>query len=515
MRYLLVYDMISSGTKASVFSTDGTLIASAYRVLPISIENRYVQQDPEDWWHTVVETTHEILPAFQAEQVAAICFTAQSQVCLCVDKEGNALMPAITWADTRSLEVEDNIGNGISQAEHFQLTGLTNTPNSSIRKLMWVQQKRPDIYKKTYKMIQCKDYLVMRFTGRVLTDYSDASSTFALDIEKNCWAERIIELSGVDAEKLPELVNSNEVVGSVTASVAMELGLKVGTPVVIGAGDILCSAVGAGCVHDGDLYMSLGSSSWIARCSQIPIEDPLLTRPTINPHAIPGMFLNFVNYQNAGVVFKWLKNSILQYDPLGTREVQPFQNVYPYTEMEPAVRKSPIGANGLLCLPHLLNPTSNHPQPYTAGAYIGLKWTHTRDDLMRAALEGITFEVRRFVDFLREERTCTMTIVGIASHETYWLQMMADIFNLTIYNTELSDTPDSIGAAIIAGQAVGIYDSFDIAARFCNKQDLFTPDPVRVRTYERLYQIYLTAFDGIEGTLQALSAFEDCDDNAD
>lgn len=506
-KYIVVYDVISSGTKTSVFRTDGKLLSHSYRALPISIEGDHIEQDTEDWWKTVLETTSEATANIDKSKIAAIVFTTQSQICLCVDEHANPLMKAITWADTRSLEIEDKIGKGISPKEHFHLTGLTNSPHSSIRKLMWIKEKRADVYEKTYKVIQCKDYLAARFCGRICTDYSDASSTFALDIEKREWSSRILKLSGIDRQKFPELFESNVVIGQITPEAAAETGLHAGTDVVLGAGDILCNAVGAGCIHPGDLYMSLGSSSWVAKCTKKPVPDDSLLRPTANPHAIPGLYLCFVCYQDAGVMFKWLKNSIFRYDPYGRRNVQPFENVYPYDCMEEAVKQSPIGANGILCLPHLLGATANQPQPYTSGAFIGLTWRHTREDMMRAALEGITFELKKLVDLFRDSDTNEMTIVGIASHERYWLQMMADIFDITIYNTELTDTPDSIGAAIVAGQATGIYKDFDQAGRFRRIEEAFIPNPRNVELYAQLYQVYEKAFNNLEGTLREIAQF--------
>ncbi len=506
-QYLLTYDTISSGTKTSVFTTDGTLVASAYRALPITFKGDYAQQSPQDWWQAVIDTTHELLDRFDPSEVAAICFTTQSQVCLCVDRDGNPLMDAITWSDTRSLEVEDKLA-AIPQQEYYKIAGLPNRPVSSVRKLMWVKEKWPEIYAKTYKMIQCKDYMALRFTGRAVTDYTDASSTYALDIQAHDWSRRIIETAGLDMDKFPEILESNEIVGCVTEQAARETGLCPGIPVVIGAGDILCSSVGAGLVKPGKLYMSLGSSTWMSMCSDKPIEDMECMRVTNNPHAVPGLYSCFCQLQEAGVVFKWLKNSIFRYDPDGLREVLPFKNIYPYTCMEEAVKQSPVGANGLLCIPHLLGAASNAPEPYSAGAYIGLLWTHTREDMMRAAMEGATFEMRRFVDLFRAQAEVTeLTVVGIASHEKYWLQVMADVFNLPVRNTELTDTPDSIGCAIVAGQAVGVYDSFDVADRFRSIEDTFLPDPERAAKYERIYQTYLKACAGIKPALQELAQY--------
>lgn len=503
-QYFLTYDIISSGIKTSVFTVEGDLVSHSYRPLVQHFSGNRAEEPVESWIDGMKATTAEAMTGIRPEEVKAISFTAMSQVCLCVDRDGRPLHEAFTWSDTRSEEAGDPIGVRYSQKEVYEMTGLRNTPMSSIRKFYWIKQNWPQIYEKTWKMIQCKDYLAYCLTGQVYTDYSDASSTGALDVKKRCWSAEILDCVGIDAAKLPDIAESNQVIGTVTETAATAYGLHAGIPVTIGAGDILCSAVGAGCIHDRDVYMSLGSSSWVACCMDEPRLDDEM-RSSINPHAIPGKYLGFVNYQTAGVVFKWLKNEVFRYDENGAREIQPYKNVFPYKGMEEQVRQSPVGANGLLFLPHVLEADPAHPETYARGAYIGCDWRTTREDMMRAALEGVCFELRRFVEmFCGEEKPAQVTITGIASHELYWLQMIADVLGVPVKNTNLHDTPDSIGAAVIAGQGVGIYPDFAQANFFRNFENVFQPNKENVEKYEKIYKIYLDAYSGIEKTLERM-----------
>ena len=478
-------------------------MAEAYRPLPIKLSGRRAEQPPEAWTSCLKETAAEVLKKCPARP-AAVVFSAMSQVCLVADREGTPLGPAFTWSDSRAAEIEDPLEKTFSSREIHRQTGFPNTPNSSIRKLYWIKEQEPEVYGKAFCMLQCKDYLAWKLTGVMATDYSDAASSGALDLEAKEWALPILSCLGLDKEKLPKLLPSYAEVGKVTEEAEKQFGIPAGTPVMIGAGDNICSAVGAGCVKPGDVYISLGSSSWLAACTEKPVFDSegLFS---VFPHAAPGRYLSFVNYQTAGVVFKWLKNAVFQYDPEGSREVLPYKNVYPYAKLEEFLAGSRPGADGLLFLPHLLEGDSSRQEPFARGAFLGLSWRHTRADMVRAALEGVTFELRYFLDQITGgSYPEQITVTGVASHERGWLQMIADVFGIPVMNTELHDTPDSIGAAIVAGYGIGDYSDMEQADQFRAFEETFVPVPEVRERYEELYGIFRHAFGEVSGTLKRL-----------
>lgn len=486
---VLIIDLISSGIKGSVFESGGTMLASAYRKLPQYLEGCRAEQSPRAWTDMLKEVTGELKESIGLSDLAAVTFSAMSQVCLCLDGDGNPLMDAMTWSDSRAAEDEPEVP--LTQLR--RITGVEPGPNVSVRKLNWLRLHRPEIYRNTWKMVQCKDYLALRLTGVCRTDYTDAATTGAQDMAGLCWSREALDCFGVSADKMPQAVASDTIIGNVTAPAAEEFGILEGTPVVMGAGDNLCSAVGAGCVEDGDMYMSLGSSSWVARCIGGPSQDPGGLFAVL-PHAVTGKYLAFVNYQTPGVVFKWLKNEIFRYNPRGRAPVEPYKNVYPYGDMALQACQSPAGANGLIFLPHILPGDSSRPGQEDSGAYLGLRWYHTREDMLRAALEGICFELRRFAkEISGGTLPDRITVTGIASHESFWLQMLADVLGTEICNLNLHDTPDSIGGAVVALKALGIYPDFRQADRFRHVESRFLPRQEQHLLYGRLYEIWLQA----------------------
>ena len=159
---------------------------------------------------------------------------------------------AIIWADQRAERQAYVLGEKIEEERFYKINGHRNTASYGIQKAMWIKEEEPEIYRNTYKFLNAKDYMVFRLTGKFYTDCSDANSMDCFELSSRRWSEEIVEASGVDIEKLPEIVESVFCVGNVTAKAAKETGLSVHTKVIMGAGDGVAANVGAGCVTPAD-----------------------------------------------------------------------------------------------------------------------------------------------------------------------------------------------------------------------------------------------------------------------
>ena len=316
--------------------------------------------------------------------MAGIAFSGQMMGCVVVDNKGTALRPAIIWADQRSIREERNIREKIEEWEFYQITGHRISSAYSIEKLMWIKNNEPEIYKKTYKMLQPKDYIVFRLTGKMVTDYTDASGTNCMDLENLRWSEKILDITGIDREKLTEIQDSTYVAGEIGKNISRECGLPEGTPVVLGAGDGLCAAVGAGSVNDGDTFNYLGSSSWVALTSSRPIFDKEMR--TYNwAHMVKGKFSPNGTMQAAGNSYQFIRRILCK----DLEDKANSERVSVYELMNKELGQSSPGANGLLYLPYILGERSPRWNPNARGAFIGLKMEHQRKDLIRACVEGI------------------------------------------------------------------------------------------------------------------------------
>jgi xylulokinase len=432
--------------------------------------------------------------------IMAISFSDQVQVCLCVDKDGIPLRPAITWSDTRSVEVEDFIGNIIGEEEYYKQTAQPNLPTSPIRKLTWIREKEPEIFAKTHKMIGCKDYISFKMTGIFSTDDSDAASTGCYDVHKLCWSKPVLDATGISIELLPDVYRSTEMVGKLTEEAAKVLKLDPGIPIISGAGDFTTATIGAGCFEEGDTYLNLGSSSWLATCSKKPITNTSMALINVL-HADGEHFIPLANMQEAGVVFKWLKNVMFSQG-----NVEPYKNIYPYENMDQALMQSQVGANGLLCFPFFLGNSSTYRSDVACGGFIGLRDYHTREDMMRAAAEGATIALELVLQTFKKNLNINRVIVeGISSIEDGWIQIIADIFNMPVDVVDIKTTVDSIGAAIIAGFGVGAFNEMNVVDKFRSIRRTFKPNLNNQAIYDKYKKAYVHGLAGIENAMNILN----------
>ena len=487
LKYLLAHDLGTSGNKAVLFTTDGKLVKSAvYSYNTDYFNNNWAEQDAGDWWKAVCATTKEILQGVEREQVAAVSFSGQMMGCLCVDKNGEPLRKSIIWADQRAVKEADRIQDKIGNERFYRITGHRISAAYGLQKLMWIRNNQPEVYEATYKMLNSKDYIIYKLTGKFVTDYSDATGTTALDLNTYQWSDEVIGAAGIDGGKLPDLKPSTYVVGGVTKQAAEQTGLAEGTPVVCGGGDGLCATVGAGCIREGMAYNVLGSSSWISITSEKPIYDEQMR--TFNwAHIIPGYVAPCGTMQAAGVSYSWLKNEICTSE---TEEALK-RGVSPYELINEEIEKSPAGANGLIFLPYLLGERSPRWNPNARGAFIGLKMEHKRADMLRSVLEGVTLNLDIILKaFSKHIPIKEITAIGGGAKGKVWRQIMADIYGIPVLKPNYLEEATSMGAAVTGGVGAGVFSDFSVINRFIEITDVQKPDEASSRKYEAIKPVF-------------------------
>jgi xylulokinase len=483
--YLLAHDLGTSGDKATIFDLNGRLVASATTPYETRyFNNNWAEQDPEDWWRAVAESSRRIVAGIDPKLIKAIGFSGQMMGCVCVDARGRPLRPAILYCDQRAVDEEALLLSRIGALEFYRITGHRASASYSAAKLMWVKEHEPEIYAKTAKMLHAKDFVNFRLTGVMRSEYSDASGTNLLDLRALAWSERLVGISGLDGDKLPELVTSTAVVGELTSSAAAELGLAAGIPVVAGAGDGVCAGVGVGSVEPGVTYNYLGSSSWIATTSKEPIFDDSM-RTFVWAHAVPGAYHPCGTSQTAGAAYAWARKSLGCPDD--------------YELMNAGVLRSPPGAQGLVFLPYLLGERTPRWNPEAKGAFIGLTLAHGRDDMLRAVMEGITANLSVILEIFRAKvEIPSITVIGGGAKGAVWRQVMADAYRAEVLRPKYLEEATSMGAAVIAGVGCGLFPDFSAASRFIEITERTKPNPANAPVYDKLRALMDECYDALE-----------------
>ncbi|MBC8445713.1 MAG: xylulokinase [Chloroflexi bacterium] len=496
-RYILAHDLGTTGNKATLYDDQGVLVSSAF----FGYDTKYAQvswaeQNPEDWWEAVCASTHELLQKARVRrnEVACIVFSGQMMGCVPIDRKGRALRDAIIWADQRSVEQTQWMAKQISPDDVYHITGHRLSPSYSAAKMLWIRDHQPDLYAETYKFVHAKDAIVARMTGAFVTDCSDAAGMNLYDLERGEWSEAILQAVNIEPAQLPEVHQSIDVVGEVKSDVAEEVGVAIGTPVVIGGGDGACAAAGAGVVREGSAYNYIGSSSWIGLATKAPIYDP--ARRTFNwAHLVPGLFSPTGTMQTAGGSYQWTRDQLC---PLEV-ECAAKLGVSPYELMNVQAENSPAGANGLIFLPYLLGERSPRWNPRARGAFIGLTIRHTRADMIRAVLEGITMNLRVILDAFRAQgaQIDAMRLIGGGARGRFWNRMMADVYGMPVHRLAILEEATSMGAALAGGVGVGLYSDFTMIETMNQVAEIIEPDPAAQAAYEQIYPIFEAAYQAL------------------
>ncbi len=492
--YLIAHDLGTTGNKATLFDTDGNLIKSVTHAYDTNFFNgNWAEQNPDDWWKAVCETNKMLLEGVDASNVSALAFSGQMMGCVVVDADGNHLRPAIIWADQRSQEQEAFLRSKIDEKEFYTITGHKISASYSIEKLMWIRDNEPSIFSKTYKMLQPKDYVIQKLTGQFVTDFSDASGTNCFDLNTFKWSEKIVSAANIDIKLLPDAFESTYVAGIIDEKMSKISNLPEGTKIVIGGGDGVCAAVGAGSVRENIAFNYLGSSSWVASTTKEPIVDESMR--TFNwAHLVPGYTVPCGTMQAAANSFNFIKE--LFYDK--------HENVY--EEMDEGIRNATIGANGLLYLPYILGERSPRWNANARGAFIGMKMEHTRGDFVRAGVEGVLMNLCIVLDIFRERSPISsMNIIGGLAKSSEVRRLLADIYGVQVNKLNYLEEATSMGAAVAAGVGAGVLDSFDDINKFIKVDDVIEYNKENYAQYDALKNVFDKAYYALLETYEDLA----------
>ncbi len=454
-RYILAHDLGTSGNKATLFDENGKLVSSrieTYRT-DYSGENR-AEQDPADWWNAVCLSSKHVISGIDPLKIAGVSFSGQMMACLCVDKQGTPLRKALIYSDQRAEKQAKQLTDAIGLTEFFKITGHRPSSSYSLAKLLWIKDHEPEVFTKTFKMLQAKDYMNFKLTGRFFTDFNDASGTNAFDIKKRIWSDLIISEAGISPDVFPDAVSSTTVIGKVSHAASIECGIPEGVPVTAGAGDGGCATIGAGSYSPGNAYCYMGSSSWVSVTTDRMIEDSDMKTFTW-AHPIEGLYHPCGTMQTAGSSINWLSGLLN-----GSTAAADLENINKLAE------ESPIGADGVFFLPYLLGERSPWWDPNARGCFIGMNINTDRRHICRALIEGIAMNLNESLKVMKGQTGINSVVfIGGGANGSMLRRIFADVFGLQLEIPALLSEATSMGAALIGGVGTGLYSGFDMVKK--------------------------------------------------
>lgn len=505
MSYIIGVDCGTSGTKTVLFDEKGAVIASKTIEYPMyQPKNGYAEQNPTDWANAMTETIKAVMSqsGVKKDDVKGIGISGQMHGLVMLDKNNKVLRNSIIWCDQRTAAEVDKMNRIVGHEKLVEITANPALTGWTAAKILWVKNNEPEIYEKVAHILLPKDYLRFVLTHEYATEVSDASGMQLLDVPNRCWSDELLSAFEIDKNWLGKVYESCEVTGVLSREMADTLGLCEGTIVVGGAGDNAAAAVGTGVVEDGKAFTTIGTSGVVfAHTSNISIDK--LGRVHTCCAAVPGSWHVMGVTQGAGLSLKWFRDNFC----MSEKETANLMGVDEYYLMDKQAEQVPVGANRLLYLPYLMGERTPHLDPDARGVFFGLSAIHTRRDMLRAVMEGVTYSLRDCVEVFREMNVnvSDMTACGGGGSSTLWRSMLADLYNCSVKTTASKEGP-ALGAAILASVGAGLYDSVpDACAEIVRADKVQAPTAENVSEYEKYYQLYRDIYPALKENFKVLA----------
>lgn len=482
-------DLGTSAVKLLLMDETGKIHNIVSKEYPISFPHPgWSEQNPEDWFAQSMEGMKELIAECDKSQVAGIGFGGQMHGLVALDADDQVIRPAILWNDGRTTKETEYLNEVIGRETLSKYTANIAFAGFTAPKILWMKENEPDKFARISKIMLPKDYLAYMLSGVHCTDYSDASGMLLLDVEHKCWSKEMIEICGIREEQLPKLFESYEVVGTLKAEIASELGLAEQVKVVAGAGDNAAAAVGTGTVGDGRCNISLGTSGTIFISSKNFGVDEHNALHSFD-HA-DGNYHLMGCMLSAASCNKWWMDEILK-----TKE---------YGEEQKKITR--LGENHVFYLPYLMGERSPHNDPKARATFTGMTMDTTREDMTLAVLEGVAFGLRDSLEVARSlgiqiERT---KICGGGAKSPLWKKIIANVMNLKVDVIESEEGP-GYGGAMLAAVGCGAFESVEEAAeKLVKVVDTVEPETDLVEKYEERYQQFKNIYPAMKELFQKM-----------
>lgn len=498
MPHLLGIDIGTSGTKVIAIDESGKLVASASADYELfTPKPLWAEQNALDWWDAACKCCRSIVAQIGADDIAGIGLSGQMHGLVMLDSKHEVLRPAILWCDQRTQVqcdwITDAVGKDLLVAETANpvLTGFTAP------KIVWARDNEPQTFERAVMHLLPKDYIRFRLTGEFATEVSDASGTSLLNVPERRWSRAVCDKIGVSLDHLPQMYESFEISGRVSALGAQATGLKEGTPVVGGGGDQAAGAVGNGIVQSGIISVAMGTSGVVFAFADTPVIDPKLRVHTFC-HAVPNKWHVMGVMLSAGGSMRWYRDTL----GLSEKAVASHMKTDPYELITRGAATVAPGSEGLFFLPYLTGERTPHPDPLARGAFVGLTLMHSKAHLARAVMEGVSFGLRDSLEILKEMGVSIGNVRanGGGAKSEIWRQITADIFGFPLSTIAIDEGP-ALGVALLAGVGTGIYGSVEEACSAVVKVTRgASVIEENARVYEKSYEIYRGLYPALQNS---------------
>lgn len=486
--YMLGVDIGTTSTKAVLFSEQGEVIQQENIGYPLYTPDiSTAEQNPEEIFQAVLQAMSNIMKVHSGKPLLFVSFSSAMHSVIAIDENDRPLTPVITWADNRSEAWAHKIKDEWNGHEIYKRTGTPIHPMSPLSKITWLVKEHPELASKAKKYIGIKEYIFKKFFNEYVVDYSLASSMGMMNLHTLDWDEEALTVAGITSAQLSTLVPTTKHFTNCHPILAEQIGIDPQTPFVIGASDGVLSNLGVNAIKEGEIAVTIGTSGAIRTIINKPktdVKGRIFCYALTENHWVIGGPVN-----NGGMVLRWIR------DEFASSEIETAKRlgIDPYDVLTKIAERVRPGADGLLFHPYLSGERAPLWNPDVRGSFFGLTMSHKKEHMIRAALEGVIYNLYTVYLALLECMESPVTRIqatGGFSRSEIWRQMMADIFESEVVVPESYES-SCLGACILGLYAIDKIDSFEVVGDMIGDTYKHTPLEEAAKEYRQLLPIFI------------------------
>jgi len=519
---VVAIDLGTGGPKVGVVSESGCVEGSASERVGLHLlADGGAEQDPAEWWNAITRATRRAMEVSGTDpgDVVAVSCTGQWSGTVAVDGAGSPLRPAVIWMDSRGSKAMRRqsagnvnvLGYDVRKVQRWiRLTGGApgHSGKDPTAHILWIREAEPDVYRSTYKFLEPVDWVNQRLTGRFAASFDSIAVHWVTDNRRIYGVDYdsgLLQMSGLERAKLPDLVPTGAIVGGVSEQAARDLGLVPGTPVCAASGDLHSAAVGSGAVGDFEAHLYIGTSSWIS--CHVPFKRTSVTSNIASiPSALPGRYVVADEHETAGACLTFLASTLFESDArdrggghsdeVDRREAAENDGSDVYRRMDAMAEREEVGSGRLLFTPWLNGERSPVDDHTVRAGFHNLSLATTRSQMVRATYEGVAFNSRWLLDAVErfvKRPFSSLVFIGGGANSEVWSQIHADVTGRPIKQAAEPVLANVRGAAFLALLALGRIRTEDIPA-MVPVESTFEPDATNAGVYDELFAEFVNLY---------------------
>ena len=501
---LMGIDVGTTGCKVVAFDEAGAVLAQASREYPLLSPNPgWYELDPEQVWSFVCECLRAVNAQLGHDPVTALSLSSQGEAMTPVTKDGRVLANSPVSSDRRNGLQTAEMEAALGRERIFELTGQTMSTVYTLPKILWWRDNAPEILGEAWKFLCYVDFVAFKLGVEPVIDYSMAARTLAFDYRTEDWSDELLAAGHIRRDQLAKPRPSGEIIGEIPRKLAAELGFNASVKVVTGGHDQPAGALGAGVLQPGAAMLAIGTTEALGAVTERPRMQMLDYNVCCYHHAAPGSFIALSGNQTGGRLLRWYRDELAAAERAIAAETG--RDVY-----DVIVEQIDDAPGDMILLPYFVGSGMLHDDPSASGVVIGLDFDSKRADIVRAILEGLTYEVALCIRSLNETgvEVNRITAIGGGSRSDRWMQIKSDITNLPVSVIHTSEAA-SLGVAMLAGCATGVYSSLEeAAAQLIKTRKTFYPCADRSAHYQRQLTIFADLYTALRPIYAAMTSGE-------